>query len=253
MCEEKLQGMLRSVAASLKFAIGMAVGGAAFIASSFLCLANVRAQDQSVDWKLFGSTSVGGDSQIFFYDANGVNRLPNGNIEVWSKGVLAKDLDLVLSDSEAKAVADKIQGGYVPPMAVVFGADKDKLMDFTIAELIANTRGIHTLTRLQFELDCKKHMVRNLSGTFEVSEKMGSLSKPTSWKAVGPETNSSENLGCVVARDFSPGIGFTNLCQGLSEQRPFTRSIERSVIPPPSSPPRRQDRCPTSGRGFCAS
>jgi hypothetical protein len=106
-------------------------------ACTFTSLLISSAQAAHVDWKLYGGASVTGPS-FCFYDAKSVAHTSSGYIRVWAKCLAQKDLEGVdvKSDLGAKIVdsgADKIAGGYAPPIIVVGKMEFQQIAEMTKA------------------------------------------------------------------------------------------------------------------------
>jgi hypothetical protein len=90
----------------------------------------VHAAD--VDWKLYGTA---GSGSLCFYEANGIRHL-NGNIRVWTKCMISKDVDRPPPKNDADWVIIKklflsmqsqVTKRYVPPIITIGKEDMDRL------------------------------------------------------------------------------------------------------------------------------
>jgi hypothetical protein len=93
---------------------------------------SVTAQASDVNWKLYAGVTVGGIAQYCFYDANGVVKQSDTHLRVWTKCLSAKGMDSVDPNSEShkkiiERAAQKITGGYVPPIIVINTMKFDKI------------------------------------------------------------------------------------------------------------------------------
>jgi hypothetical protein len=94
-------------------------------------------------------------------------RAPDDQVRVWTKCSLQKDLDGVQSQGElgAKIVenaARKILKGYVPPIAIVEGANLDQAIAITGYEESADIGNLRTNSLHLYELDYSARRIRRL-------------------------------------------------------------------------------------------
>ena len=87
--------------------------------------ASAPAQSTDVDWKLYGFVTVSktsGPSECFF-DAKGTINAPDRHIRVWTKCLSQKELNDIdigktFQGKILRNAAEKVAGGYVPPLAL---------------------------------------------------------------------------------------------------------------------------------------
>ena len=154
------------------------------------------AQDADVDWKYIGNT----DTDTIFYDAKGIQRLPDGHIKVWSKTISDKSLDAYFAKTPinktlVKAVAERIKSGYLPPVFKIITSPKLELVSVISHEYYANFVNSTPTGRIFWELDCKNQQTRFLSISFlKKGRWLSGPSEPEHWQPAAPETNSAHIL-----------------------------------------------------------
>jgi len=162
-----------------------------------LLRALVTAQALDVDWKLYGWASVVGDSACF-YDARGVVRRSDGHLRVWTKCLLLKDTDSIVSDIKKdpgrtilENSAQKVARHYVPPITLIDDDKRIDNIDITVYEETANIGNIEPVAQIFYEINCSEGMLRELSISLRNKDGRGSHTspKPLSWTYIAPETN----------------------------------------------------------------
>jgi hypothetical protein len=154
-----------------------------------------------VDWKMYGTASVGGDT-VCFYEAMGISRTADRHLRVWTKCLLQKDLDGVDLKSDlgrkiAESTARKMLLGrpvYVPPIATVEDADFDQALVVTQYEQTANFSNIQPYAQIFYELNCSERMRRELSIHIRSNGKEDFSDKPSDWRYVPPEGSAATLL-----------------------------------------------------------
>jgi hypothetical protein len=163
------------------------------LTASATCSTVATASD--VDWKLYGSSTVDGDTDYCFYDLRGAVQTPDGHVRVWTKCLHKKAIDAIDKEKDfggaiIKNTARRIIDKYIPPIALVEDVSSDDAMHFAMFEETANVSGIQPAIRVFYELDCTKMMLRELSiEVFKVDGRIGSKHSASEWKYVAPETN----------------------------------------------------------------
>lgn len=151
----------------------------------------IAVQSNAVDWNYFGASMIDGNRVDVFYKDD-ITKLPNGNLQVWTKGI--RTADMLGFDKDKVAVmhvAHKVASYYVPPVAIVSTADftQDQLLNVLVDEEYANNP-LHTnLTAVSilFELDCSSKQSRTLSLRSRKPQKV--WNGEGQWEHVVPETN----------------------------------------------------------------
>ena len=156
----------------------------------------VDAQTTDTDWRMYGATDLGnmGGSQRLFFDAAGVIRGTNGQVEVWTKTLSQEALDR--SQSDKSSTQTKIMGqaiykklhGYQAPLSTVQKLDDDTIMQILVDEASADLAGIAPTARILYELDCSNRRMRELSVHLFSNGKLQNQETPSEWKHVPPET-----------------------------------------------------------------
>jgi hypothetical protein len=162
------------------------------------------AQPSSVDWKLYGGASVDGRSWCF-YDAAGVTRRTDGNIRVWTKCLLEKDLDSIDVEHEfngaiLKKTAQKVARYYIPEFATIVPLDADRGMIVIKYEETANIAYIQPASQIFYELNCSERMMREMSISLRIKGQYSSTDKPAAWKYISPEGNGANLLKLLCPR-----------------------------------------------------
>jgi hypothetical protein len=157
--------------------------------------ASSTAKASDTDWKLYGVSTIDGNTDLCFFDIKGAIKGTDKHIKVWTKCLHKKDMDGIDLEKEfggkiLKNAADKMLNRYVPPIALVMeGVDFDKATEFAVFEEIADAGGIQPSIRVFYELDCSNEMLRELSIEVEVHGRSGSKHSASEWHYVPPETN----------------------------------------------------------------
>jgi hypothetical protein len=166
----------------------ISAAAALLIAGSAAFSTNAKASD--TDWKLYGSSTVNGDTDLCFFDLKGAVKGTDNHIKVWAKCLHKKDaegLD-IKKDYGGKIldnVARKMIDRYIPPIALVEDTNFDQATDVATLEEIADVASIQPSARIFYELDCSKVMLRELS----IEVRSGSRNSASEWKYIAPETN----------------------------------------------------------------
>jgi hypothetical protein len=144
----------------------------------------------NVDWKFYGTATLGGQDSAAFYESVGVVRRPNGYIEVWTKGLLASDiLKFQKTDKEfLDRVKNKSNSDYEMPYAGVVKIDKDAKLALMVLEDAANSSHAEPIVRVLYEFDCAGRMERSLSEHFSVGGKVERSETASTWHHIAPET-----------------------------------------------------------------
>jgi len=165
------------------------------IAGSFTCGTVAEASD--VDWKLYGSTTLNGETSACFFDLKGAGPIKASDgrlLRVWTKCLYKKDLDGInlKKDYDGKILgnaAKKMIDMYIPPIALVEDMNFDKATEIAVMEEAADIADIRPTARIFYELDCTKRMLRELSVDVEVRGKSVTSNSAAEWTHVAPETN----------------------------------------------------------------
>lgn len=151
------------------------------------CGTELAAQD--TDWKHFGFITVASVDVMVFYDTRSTRRLPGGTLQVWTKGLSAKEItDTKLGESAMERLIWRNINGYEPPLARVQKLNPDQILDVMIFEEIANTGSIETMVRTLHEIDCSGKMTRTLSAYMKIAGKPVTSDRAEEWGHIPPET-----------------------------------------------------------------
>jgi hypothetical protein len=166
----------------------------------FVSMTDVHAQAVGVDWKLYGFATIktSGPSECFF-DSKGATNGPDHHVRVWTKCLSQKDIDDLDSQKESvdkvmKNTAEKMERGYVPPLAQVRHINVNEMMVIIALEETANISSIQPQSRIFYELDCGGQMLRELSIDIQVQGKSARINLPREWQYAAPETNGAALL-----------------------------------------------------------
>jgi hypothetical protein len=143
------------------------------------------------NWKLFGGT----DDSYLYFAAGDIERLPDGHLRVWTKGLSVKQVN----SAAEKAVKDKGSISRIafasivdsPPLSGVKNLSKDEITDVVIEEDVANHSDLQPVIRVLYELDCAGKMMRTLSIYVRKGGKTGRSNSPAEWMYVPPESNAA--------------------------------------------------------------
>lgn len=154
-----------------------------------------QARPVMPDWKFYGGVSSPYGQSWCFYDARSVVRQPAGLLQVTAKCLPQDDMDDVDIHTEfggaiARNVAQKRRSHYRPPYALAETVDRAQAADIARLEEIADIANIEPRVRISYELDCPKHLARQLSLYVKVNGKVRAVDKPAEWKPISPRENS---------------------------------------------------------------
>ena len=162
----------------------------------FASLADLHAQAVGVDWKLYGLANIktSGPTECFL-ESKGVTNWPDHHVRVWTKCLSQNDIDDLDSQKESlgqvmKNTAEKLERGYMPPLAQVRHIDANEIMVI----IAANISSIQPQSRILYELDCAGQMTKELSIDIQVQGKSGKINSPGQWQYAAPETNGAALL-----------------------------------------------------------
>ena len=170
------------------------------LTASATCSTIATASD--VDWKLYGSSTVDGDTDFCFYDLRGAVETPDRHVRVWAKCLHKKAMDAIDIEKDfgaaiIKNTARKMIDKYVPPIALVEDTSFDDAMQVATFEEIADVGGIQPAIRVFYELDCSKTMVRELSiEVFKVDGRIGSKHSASESTPKGPVVSTQPLMQC---------------------------------------------------------
>jgi hypothetical protein len=154
------------------------------------------AQAADVDWKLYGTSTIKAETDICFYDSDGVTWKSDKLVRVWAKCLRQADIEKIdTNKGPGKAIieesAQRVARHYLPPIATVEDANADQLVDFTFYEVVADLANVQPRGRIYYEINCSENMMRELSISFQTKGGISSKDEPLDWKYIAPETNAS--------------------------------------------------------------
>jgi hypothetical protein len=150
----------------------------------------VVAQGKPANWKLYGFAKPDKQDVEVFYSASELRRNADGNIEVWTKGLLVKAIsNAKLDKTQIDDVAKIMLTGYVPLPGLYQPVTHDQITDMLIGEEVANAGNIEPVVRMLFELNCSRRILKILSFWNISNGKTKSSDTPGEWVHTAPETN----------------------------------------------------------------
>jgi hypothetical protein len=147
------------------------------------------ASAADVDWKFYGSAE---NKQHCFYDSIGASRQSDGHMRVWTKCLSEDEMDASGAKDNVitNRTADKIKGGYVPPIIRFIDFPFDQIIAVVLYEQIADVGLLEPTARIYWELACSEKMIRLL----DLSARNGIRGSVRGWEYVAPETNADRLL-----------------------------------------------------------
>lgn len=147
------------------------------------------------DWKFYGGVSSPNGQTWCFYDARSIVREPAGPMQVAVKCLPQTDMDDVDIETDfggaiARNVARKRRDHYLPPYAMADRLDRAQAIDIARLEEIADIANVEPRVKISYELDCARHLTRQLNLYVKVNGKIRTVDKPGDWKAITPRENS---------------------------------------------------------------
>ena len=124
------------------------------LGAATLLLSTAAVAQTQPDWRVIAGTP---DTAIFC-DMSRVRKMPDGHVQVWTKGLPAKDLvresNKPITKEQTSAAAEKLLRGYKPLVQQTHELTQDERVNFILAEQIANAGKIQPSLRILFEIDC---------------------------------------------------------------------------------------------------
>jgi hypothetical protein len=156
------------------------------------------------DWKYY-STSPGtkGSATDLFYDARGLKRNPDGNIEVWVKGLDDAKIQKIMNDPKpdkalVESVAQKVAHYYLLPFGTLHDLANDTYVGLVLAEEVANQASVPPVMQVLYEADCRGGMLRELSvKVYSPNGAVTSSESPMQWSHIPPESPGHSLLALV--------------------------------------------------------
>lgn len=164
----------------------------------FLAASAATAQSPSHSWHFFGVTQ---DGTSLFYSSTDLHGLPDGHVEVWTKGLSSKAVrregDRLIKDKDVlKRVTMSALVG-APPITSVEKLSQDQIDEIALEEEVANEAQLKPVLRMLWEVDCAGKMMRTLSTYLVKGGRTGFSDKATEWGHVPPEST-GETLYTLV-------------------------------------------------------
>jgi hypothetical protein len=159
------------------------------------------------NWKYAGGTMPEKENghTLAFFDAENVQYLPSGDVQVWIKAIEASEIArLVAKEKEiAKKAVEKMAQSYYPPY---FSSNPDPDPDVdTYIEMIeweeaANHADIRPSARLLYEIRCKDRMIQTISAITYKSDGTATFTSDfDKWSDLIPEST-GDTLRKIVCK-----------------------------------------------------
>jgi hypothetical protein len=119
---------------------------------------STHAKASDTDWKLYGSNTVNGDTDLCFFDHKGAVQGSDNHIKVWIKCLHKKDTDAVDIEKDyggkiINSVASKMLDKYIPPIALVEDTNIDQATDIATLEEIADVASLQPSARIPLSIE----------------------------------------------------------------------------------------------------
>ncbi|HVN98026.1 MAG TPA: surface-adhesin E family protein [Syntrophorhabdaceae bacterium] len=145
------------------------MGRVALLIAVFLVTGFGDLEAHATDWKFFGGAPhLKDEFGIGFYDAEGIERLSNQNIKVWT--TMFTNLSEFHRIEGKKEVIDKaakkLAKGYQPPYFVIEAknyTNHETFIDVIAWEETANDADSKPRMKILFEINCREKAIRILS------------------------------------------------------------------------------------------
>lgn len=163
------------------------------------------AEAQGADWKYYGGGDLPkSETMIAYYDAKSIERLSDGHVKVWTKGISLSEVEKIMNLEEVtKRAESKIKAGYVPPY-ILSNPKPEPGYDVNTRILMWEEAGnydvIKSKLKVFYELNCKAKKILNLS---IISSKNDGGTETRSdldkWISISPGSN-SETLHNILCK-----------------------------------------------------
>ena len=172
---------------------------------ALIIVLSIGAEAHGADWKFYGE---GGppksDALIAYYDAMSIERLSDGHVKAWTKGISPSEVERIMTLEEVtKRAALKIKAGYVPPYILSHpkpepGYEVNTRIIYW--EEAANYDVIKSKLKVFYELNCKAKEIQTLSSISYTNDgKTEARSDADKWISISPGSN-SETLHKILCK-----------------------------------------------------
>jgi hypothetical protein len=159
-------------------------------------LTGFQTDELRANWKYAGGTLPEKESAhtLAFFDAENVQYLPNGNVQVWIKAIDTSEIDRMVSKEKeiTKKAAEKMAKSYYPPY---FSSNPDPdpnvdtYIDMIEWEEAANHTDVKPRARLLYEINCREMMIQTVSAiTYKNDGTTTFASDFDKWSSIVPES-----------------------------------------------------------------
>jgi hypothetical protein len=163
------------------------------------------AEAKRADWKFYGEGNLPkSDAVIAYYDAESIERLPDGHVKAWTKCISLSEVERTMNLEEVtKRAARKIKDGHVPPYILSNPKPEPSYEVNTriiFWEEAANYDVIKPKLKVFYELNCEAKMIRTLSSiSYKNDGKTETRSDTDKWISISPGSN-SETLHKILCK-----------------------------------------------------
>jgi hypothetical protein len=149
------------------------------------------------EWRLYAASTLGTVELRDFFLRSDIKHLPNGNVEVWTKGLAITDLRKIPSNKVIEEAANKLRLGYRPAVADIEHLSNDDVLDAILMEEIANEESVGPRTQTLEEINCKDQAINTQSIIINNNGKSGTENRPTGWEHFPPNSPGANLLALV--------------------------------------------------------
>jgi hypothetical protein len=172
---------------------------------ALIIVLSIGAEAQGADWKFYGEGGLPkSDALIAYYDAMSIERLSDGHVKAWTKGISPSEVERIMNLEEVtKRAAVKIKAGYVPPYILSHprpepGYEVNTRIIYW--EEAANYDVIKPKLKVFYEVNCKEKDIRTLTSiSYKDTGKAETRSDVDKWISISPGSN-SETLHKILCK-----------------------------------------------------
>jgi hypothetical protein len=173
-----------------KLSVGIVLLAAVIFLTGFL------TDELRANWKYAGDPLLEKESgkALAFFDAENIQYLSNGDVQVWVKAIEASEIDrLVAREKEiVKKAIEKMAKSYYPPYFLSNPNPEpsaDEYIEMIEWEEAANHTDIKTRARFLYEINCRERMIQTISAVTYKSDGTSTFTSDfDKWSSIVPET-----------------------------------------------------------------
>jgi hypothetical protein len=146
------------------------------------------------NWKYAGGTLPEKESAhaLAFFDADNVQYLSNGDVQVWMKAIDASEIDRIVSKEKeiTRKAAEKMARSYYPPYFSSYpDSSANTYIEMIEWEEAANHADIKPRARQLYEIRCKERMIQTITSiTYKNDGTTTFASDFDKWSDIIPES-----------------------------------------------------------------